>query len=139
MNLKIMGKLVGKTHLNFHVLNKNVEIGHAQYILKSNSAILTNMEIKKSERRKGYGSTLLKHAEKRIFKHIPLETIYVTAWQPFGSWDVIDFYKKNDFVIDKTQFIICQNQTYDDTSVIYDLYPMKKDIKPSQRLDIMLV
>ena len=75
-------------------------------------------------RNMGYGTTLLQGIEKCIKNEYNIKNIKLLAWQAQGSTEVVDFFKKNEYIENKQHEI----STYDDYSKIYDLYPFFKKI-----------
>ena len=91
--------------------------------LNSNS-VLHNIIIYPPYQRNGLGTTLLRNTENLITKHYPyVETIQLYAWQSY-QYNVSDFFIKNGYQFDTSKAVF----TYDDQDIIYELYPMIKNL-----------
>jgi len=106
-------------------LNQN-PIGNARVFVQDNTAQLAFMEILPDFRRQGYGSKLLSETENTLRTTHHVIEIHLLAWQPYSSSEVIDFYKKNGYVISNEK-----TEMYDDSSKMWDLVQMHKILAPS--------
>ena len=104
---------------------KHNPIGNSRVFVQDNKAHLAFMEIFPDFQRQGYGSKLLSETE-NILRSQKVSQISLLAQQPYSSQDVIDFYKKNGYVISNKQF-----DMYDDSTKMWDLIQMHKNLKPT--------
>ena len=106
-------------------LNHN-PIGNARVFVQDNTAQLAFMEILPDFRRQGHGSKLLSETENTLRNTHHVTEINLLAWQPYSSSEVIDFYKKNGYVVSNEK-----TELYDDSSKMWDLVQMHKILAPS--------
>ena len=106
-------------------LNQN-PIGNARVFVQDNTAQLAFMEILPDFRRQGHGSKLLSETENTLRTTHHVTEIHLLAWQPYSSSEVIDFYKKNGYVVSNEK-----TEMYDDSSKMWDLVQMHKILAPS--------
>ncbi len=110
--------------LGYFGFNHN-PIGNSRVFVQDNKAHLAFMEIFPVFQRQGYGSKLLSETE-NILRSQKVSQISLLAQQPYSSSEVIDFYKKNGYVISNKQF-----ELYDDSTKMWDLVQMHKNLKPT--------
>jgi ribosomal protein S18 acetylase RimI-like enzyme len=105
-------------------MNRHRLIGGSRIsITAPDRAILNNIYIERPFRSLGYGSQFMREMEEHLCKSYFIREFHLLAWQPSGSYDVVDFYKKNGFQVTTDRV-----DTYDDSSILYDLYYMHKKI-----------
>jgi hypothetical protein len=98
---------------------KNKPMAKFIFNVHKKTATINNIEV--YHKNQGIGSIILKDIEGYVLKKYGVYKINVCAWQQMGSTDVLNFYKKNGYVLsdEKSTF-------YDDTIYIYDLYTLEK-------------
>ena len=109
--------------VQFTLCNYNTPIGFARYSVQNQTAILNNLHIDPDYRKQGHGSRFMRTAEDVMKHHFAIRQMNLTAWQPAGSYEIVDFYIKNGFVLSNQPI-----GTYDDYRVLYDLYSMCKPL-----------
>ena len=112
--------------IGYFGLNHN-PIGNARVFVQDNKAHLAFMEIFPEFQRQGYGSKLLSETEYKLRRQFDTYQISLLAHQPYSSNEIIDFYKKNGYLISNYQTDV----VYDDTEKMWDLVQMHKFLKPS--------
>lgn len=108
----------------FKLQTKNV--GCSRTFIQDNKAHLSFIEIHSDFQRQGHGSKLLSETENTLRTTHHVTEIHLLAWQPYSSSEVIDFYKKNGYVISNEK-----TEMYDDSSKMWDLVQMHKILPPS--------
>ena len=111
--------------LGYFGFNHN-PIGNSRVFVQDNKAHLAFMEIFPVFQRQGYGSKLLSETENILRSQFDTYQVSLLAHQPYSSQEVIDFYKKNGYVISNKQF-----DMYDDSTKMWDLVQMHKILKPN--------
>jgi len=111
--------------LNYFNLN-NILVGNSRSFIQDNMAQLAFMEIFPKFQRQGYGSKLLSETENTLRRQYDTYKLSLLAWQPYSSNEVVDFYKKNGYLISNYQ----TDSVYDDTVKMWDLIQMHKNLKP---------
>ena len=132
-------------YLNNHVqkikLFKNkLKIGTSTFSISNNFITINNIFIHNEFRRHGYGSFMLNHIEDLSMNYnkdlssnynedLPMnnykiEKISLLAWQPYGSTNVLDFFKRNNYTLNNENGI----KLYDDYDTIYELHNFEKNI-----------
>jgi len=101
----------------------NTFIGHSRTFVQDNSAHLACIEISPHFRHLGFGSQLLNETEQSIRTHFQVSQIKLLAWLPDGSDIVVDFYKRNGFLVSNHTSMV-----YDDYTHVYDLVQMYKPL-----------
>jgi GNAT superfamily N-acetyltransferase len=109
--------------VKFTMYNNYSFIGYVQYKINNPDSLLCRMNVNSMHRNQGYGTHMLQLSERSLRESFGVRRIQLTAWQPTGSYDIVDFYKKNGFVSSTDM-----SYTYDDYIQLYDLYPMTKSI-----------
>lgn len=123
-SLYFINKYVSMNTYNIKLYKNNNNIGSSIFSLNNKTATINNIEIDKKYRNLNYGSMLLYNIENNIKYIHNINKIILLAWQPSGSTNVIDFFKKNQYIHNYNDKI----NTYDDSVVIYDLYHFMKKI-----------
>jgi GNAT superfamily N-acetyltransferase len=119
--IRVVSSLLHPNITGFKLLDRHRHIGSSRISIITSSAILHTISIEKPFRALGYGSAFLSEMEDYVKRTHSVRDIRLLAWQPRGSYNVVEFYKKNGFDISSEH-----SDTYDDSSVLYDLYPMCK-------------
>lgn len=107
----------------FKLQTKNV--GCSRTFIQDNKAHLSFIEIHSDFQRQGHGTKLLSETE-NILRSQNVSQISLLAHQPYSSSEIIDFYKKNGYVISNNEFGM-----YDDDSKMWDLVQMHKILIPT--------
>jgi len=123
-SLYFIYKYISKHTYNINLYKNNLNIGVSSFSLHNNFATINNIEIKSKYRNHNYGSMLLNNMEHNIKKIPNIKKIKLLAWQPSDSTNVIDFFKKNQYININNDYddII----TYDNSEIIYDLHKFYK-------------
>ena len=100
-------------------------IGCSRTFIQDNKAHLSFIEILPDFRRQGHGTKLLSETE-NILRSQNVSQLSLLAHQPYSSSEVVDFYKKNGYVISNNEFGM-----YDDDSKMWDLVQMHKILNPT--------
>ena len=115
-------------NLNFNTTNiklfkNNFKIGTSTISVSNNFTTINDIFIDKKYRKYGYGSLLLNNIENLSINKYNINKISLLAWQPYGSSNVIDFFKKNNYnIIDNNIGL------YDDYLTIFELYKFEKNL-----------
>jgi len=112
-------------NLSYFSIN-HTPVGISRAFIQDNKAHLAFMEIFPDFQRQGYGSHLISETE-NILRSQNVSQVSLLAQQPYSSSEVIDFYKKNGYVISNKQF-----DMYDDSTKMWDLVQMHKFLKPTR-------
>ena len=127
LNLKlstIIKKIVkdnSKNLYNINLYKNKTKIANYNFIINDNSVTINNLEVK--IKNKGIGSTILNNIEKYTKNIYNVNKVNLLAWQDSSSDNVINFFRKNGYKI-----ININENGYDDSLIIYDLYHFEKDI-----------
>lgn len=119
--IRVVSSILYPNIMGFKLMDIHRHIGSSRISIITSSAILHTISIEKPFRALGYGSVFLGEMEDYLKRMHSVRDIRLLAWQPRGSYNVVDFYKKNGFDISSEH-----SDTYDDSSILYDLYPMCK-------------
>jgi GNAT superfamily N-acetyltransferase len=112
--------------IGYFGFNRN-PIGNSRVFVQDNKAHLAFMEIFPVFQRQGYGSKLLSETENILRRQFDTYQVSLLAWQPYSSQEVVDFYKKNGYLISNYQTDV----VYDDSTKMWDLVKMHKILKPT--------
>lgn len=123
-------------------------LGQCESAITHRRALLKTIDIDRPHRQRGYGSFLLKQAEKQLFFECGVRVVTVVAWQPQGDSTRL-FYEKNGYTPMPTP--VKHEQYYDDGETVYELLPYIKfldstliDYRPSiapdpNRVDVVTI
>lgn len=116
--------ILSKRLYKINIFNNNQNFADVNFMIDKNIVTINNIEIEDIYRRCGYGSLILNNIE--IYSKSKYNANYVNllVWQEYGSTNVCDFFKKNQYIENNINHI----STYDDYSKIYELYPFSKKI-----------
>ena len=92
-------------------------------MISDNLATINHIYINDTHKGKGHGSWLLQETEKILKHQHKVEQISLLGWQPSGSFNVIEFYKKNGYVTTYEH-----SGVYDDSVTLFDLHKFYKKI-----------
>ena len=109
---------------DFQLIHKNKHIGSCKLMIHDKNAVINHIYINDTNKKQGLGSLLIQETEQILKKDFSVQEISLLAWQPGGSFDVVDFYKKNGYIISKTHSGI-----YDDSVTLFDLHQFYKILK----------
>lgn len=109
---------------DFQLTHNKQHIGSCRLMINDHNATINHIEINDSHKRQGHGSWLLQETEKILKKDYHIEKISLLGWQPSGSFEIVDFYKKNGYVNTYKH----SNGVYDDYVTLFDLYRLDKKI-----------
>ena len=108
---------------DFQLICNKQHIGSCKLILNDQDVTINHIEIIDSHKKEGHGSWLLQETEKILKNDYGIKKISLLGWQPSGSFDIVDFYKKNGYVNTYKH-----TRVYDDYVTIFDLYDLHKII-----------
>ena len=108
---------------DFRLFQQNQHIGSCKLMINDNKAIVNHIYIDDLHKGKGHGSWLLQETEKILKHEHNVDSISLLGWQPSGSFEIVDFYKKNGYV---TTYEHCG--IYDDHVTLFDLHQLHKKI-----------
>ena len=121
VTIKKIVKDCSKNLYNINLYKNKTKIANYNFIIDDNSVTINNLEVK--IKNKGIGSIILNNIEKYTKNIYNVNKVNLLAWQDSSSDNVINFFKKNGYkIIDKN------DNGYDDSLIIYDLYHFEKDI-----------
>ena len=106
---------------NINVYNNNNKIANYNFMISDKKAVINNIQV--YEKNKGIGSSILHNIETYVKEKYDTNNISLLAWQNSENEKVIDFYKKNGYIMSDEK-----SQIYDDSVIIYDLYKFEKNI-----------
>ena len=121
VTIKKIVKDNSKNLYNINLYKNKTKIANYNFIINDNSVTINNLEVK--IKNKGIGSTILNNIEKYTKNIYNVNKVNLLAWQDSSSDNVINFFKKNGYKI-----ININENGYDDSLIIYDLYHFEKDI-----------
>jgi hypothetical protein len=113
-NLNLNTKLI-------YLYKKDLKIGTSTISVSNDFITINNIHVHNKFRNYGFGSFMLKKIENLSINTYNVNKINLLAWQPYGSTNVIDFFKKNNYIIENNDI-----QLYDDYINIYELYKFEK-------------
>ena len=119
----IMATVLKNSMVRYTMYENNLFVGCVRYKMNKPNSVLCRMNISSTYRNKGYGSRILELSERSLCESFDIQRIHLTAWQPAGSSNIVDFYQKNGFDSSTDTSYV-----YDDYVQLYDLYPMSKSI-----------
>ena len=106
---------------NMKLYNNKNKIADYNFMISDRKAVINNIQVYKKNI--GIGSYILKNIENYVKEKHNVNNISLLAWQNSENEKVIDFYKKNGYIMSDEQ-----SQLYDDSVNIYDLYKFEKNI-----------
>jgi len=109
---------------DFRLFQQSQHIGSCKLMVNDNQAVINYMYIDDAHKGKGHGSWLLQETEKILKDEHTVKKISLLGWQPSGSFDIVDFYKKNGYITSKAH-----NGIYDDSVTLFDLHQFYKILK----------
>ena len=110
-----------KNLYNINLYKNKTKIANYNFIVNDKSVTINNLEVK--IKNKGIGSTILNNIEKYTKNIYNVNKVNLLAWQDSSNDNVINFFMKNGYkIIEKNE------NGYDDSVIIYDLYNFEKDI-----------
>ena len=109
---------------DFQLIHKNKHVGSCKLMIYDKNAVINHIYINDSHKKQGLGSLLLHETEKILKNEHYIEKISLLGWQPSGSFNVVDFYKKNGYIISKAH-----SGVYDDSVTLFDLHQFYKILK----------
>lgn len=109
---------------DFQLIHKNKHVGSCKLMIHDKNAIINHIYIDDSHKKQGLGSLLLQETEQILKKDHSVQEISLLAWQPGGSFEIVDFYKKNGYLHKYKQ-----SGTYDDQVTLFDLHHLYKILK----------
>ena len=121
VTIKKIVKDNSKNLYNINLYKNKTKIANYNFIINDNSVTINNLEVK--IKNKGIGSTILNNIEKYTKNIYNVNKVNLLAWQDSSSDNVINFFRKNGYKI-----ININENGYDDSLIIYDLYHFEKDI-----------
>ena len=80
---------------DFQLIHKNKHVGSCKLMIHDKNAIINHIYIDDSHKKQGLGSLLLQETEQILKKDHSVQEISLLAWQPGGSFEIVDFYNKN--------------------------------------------
>ena len=101
--------------------NNNNKIANYNFMVSDKKAVINNIQVYKKN--KGIGSSILHNIETYVKDTYDVNKISLLAWQNSENDKVVDFYKKNGYIMTGEN-----SQIYDDSVIIYDLYKFEKNI-----------
>lgn len=112
-----------------YIKNKNIILGNISYYNKKNNTIISNLNVNKSYRNQGIGTTLLKEVETNALNDSTTEifnkhSFNLCTWDPLDKPYLIPFYEKRGYKINSSN----ATRYYDDGDRIYELVKMSKEI-----------
>jgi hypothetical protein len=107
----------------FQLFKNSEKLGHCKTIIQDRAAVLTDLEIYDPHKHKGWGTNFLRETESILKKQYYVRSVSLLAWQPSGSSNVVDFFKKNQY-----QPLFNEIGTYDDSVTLFDLHHMYKTL-----------
>ena len=105
------------------LFKNNFKIGTSTISISNNFITINDIFIHNKYRKYGYGSLLLNNIEDLSINQYNINKIILLAWQPYGSSNVIDFFKKNNYNIKDNNI-----ELYDDYLTIFELYKFEKNL-----------
>lgn len=108
---------------DFQLIHKNKHIGSCKLMIHDKNAVINHIYINDSHKKQGLGSLLLQETEQILKKDHSVQEISLLAWQPSGSFEIVDFYTKNGYLHKHKQ-----SGTYDDQVTLFDLHNLHKKI-----------
>jgi DNA polymerase II large subunit len=121
--ININNILNGSTRVlyNMKLYNNKNKIADYNFMISDRKAVINNIQVYKKNI--GIGSYILKNIENYAKEKHNVNNISLLAWQNSENEKVIDFYKKNGYIMSDEK-----SQLYDDSVNIYDLYKFEKNI-----------
>lgn len=115
--------VLNKLKQNISMVRKGKTIGSINYYTNKESTYLSNLYVNKEFRRKNIGSKLIKKVEEINKDSLNFK---LCAWESTHNPGLIDFYKKNGFILDEQQ----KPYYYDNEFTVYylaNMYKIKKN------------
>ena len=106
---------------NIDLYNKNNKIANYNFMVSDKKAVINNIQV--HEKNRGIGSSILHNIETYVKDTYDVNKISLLAWQNSENDKVVEFYKKNGYIMTGEN-----SQIYDDSVIIYDLYKFEKNI-----------
>lgn len=106
------------------ILNDN-SLSKFQFCVHGTQTTINNIEIAEQYRGQGWGKRTITQIEDYVKNAYNVDEIHLLAWQPSGGTEVVDFYKKLGY---KEGDSVRGINKFDDSVVIYDLYPFSKKL-----------
>ena len=123
MTIRILKSKITPLLHQFQFFKNSKHVGHCKTIIKGKGAILSDLEIYDPYKKQGFGSQFLQKTEALLKNDFDVEDVSLLAWQPTTGFEVVDFFKKNNYL---------QNSTnvghYDDYVTLFDLHQMRKTL-----------
>ena len=118
-----VSKIPSRCSYHVRTLLNNDYLSTFQFCVHGMQTTINNIEIAKSYRGQGWGKRTIIGIEDYVKRNYKVDEIHLLAWQPSGGTEVIDFYKKLGY---KEGDSVHGINKFDDSIVIYDLYPFSK-------------
>ena len=110
-----------KNLYNINLYKNKTKIANYNFIVNDKSVTINNLEVE--IKNKGVGTNILSNIEKYVKNMYDVDKVNLLAWQDSSEENVINFFQKNGYKI------INKNENgYDDSIIIYDLYHFEKYI-----------
>lgn len=120
-NINKLLKCSTKMLYDIKLYNNNHKLANYNFIVSDKKAVINNIQVHKKNM--GIGSYILKNIENHVKEKHNVNNISLLAWQNSENEKVVDFYKKNGYIMSDEK-----SQIYDDSIIIYDLYKFEKNI-----------
>lgn len=110
-----------KNLYNINLYKNKTKIANYNFIVNDKNVTINNLEVE--IKNKGVGTNILSNIEKYVKNMYDVDKVNLLAWQDSSEENVINFFQKNGYKI------INKNENgYDDSIIIYDLYHFEKYI-----------
>lgn len=110
-----------KNLYNINLYKNKTKIANYNFIINGKHATINNLEVE--IKNKGVGTNILSNIENYVKNMYDVDKVNLLAWQDSSEENVINFFQKNGYKI------INKNENgYDDSIIIYDLYHFEKYI-----------
>lgn len=120
-----VSRLPSRCSYHVRTLLNNDYLSTIQFCVHGMQTTINNIEIAKPYRGQGWGKRTIIGIEDYVKRNYKVDEIHLLAWQPSGGTEVIDFYKKLGYKEGDSVYGI---NKFDDSVVIYDLYPFSKKL-----------
>lgn len=125
MTIRVITSKITPFLHNFQFFKDSKHIGHCKTTIQGKSAVLSDLEIYDPYKKQGFGSEFLQKTEEILKNDLYVKDVSLLAWQPVTGFEVVDFFKKNNYLQNNNTTI---NSHYDDYVTMYDLYQMRKTL-----------
>ena len=123
MTIRILKSKITPFLHQFQFFKNSKHVGHCKTVIQGEGAILSDLEIYDPYKKQGFGSEFLQKSETILKNDYNVKDISLLAWQPATGFEVVDFFKKNNYIQDYSNI-----GQYDDSATLFDLHKMRKTL-----------